>query len=133
VAQERRSRVRAPSVTLPFAGRTSLRGEQEALHRVVAQGRADLRGDGPTASLNDADRVARDILEERNFPRDSRQEASEGVGLTHPGVVEDFRETQRIHQEVFGSRESEWAGSGEGALGHPETPLGVRAPDTGVA
>jgi type II secretory pathway pseudopilin PulG len=61
--------------------------------------------DDPTASLNDADRVVRDILEERNFPTDSRQEASEGVGVTHPGVVEDFREAQRIHQEVSGSRD----------------------------
>jgi cytoskeletal protein RodZ len=61
--------------------------------------------DDPTASLNDADRVVSDILEERNFPTDSRQEASEGVGVTHPGVVEDFREAQRIHQEVSSSRD----------------------------
>jgi hypothetical protein len=40
-----------------------------------------------------------EILVERNFPTDSRREASEGVGVMHPGVVEDFREAQQIHQD----------------------------------
>lgn len=53
----------------------------------------------PAASLDEADRVIERILVERNFPVGSRQEAKEGVGVMHPGVVEDFREAQKIHQE----------------------------------
>jgi cell division protein FtsL len=60
--------------------------------------------DDPGSSLNEADRVVEEILVERNFPTDSRQEASEGVGAMHPGVVEDFREAQRIHQSATGSQ-----------------------------
>lgn len=56
--------------------------------------------DDPRASLDDADRVVAQILAERNFPADTRQEASEGIGVTYPGVVEDFREAQRIYQDA---------------------------------
>ena len=59
--------------------------------------------DDPWASLEEADRVVADILAERNFPTDSRQEASKGVGVMHPQVVEDFREAQRVHREATGS------------------------------
>lgn len=59
--------------------------------------------DDPWASLADADRVVADILAERNFPTDSRQEASKGVGVMHPQVVEDFREAQRVHRDATGS------------------------------
>ncbi len=55
--------------------------------------------DDPKASLDDADRVVAEMLAERNFPTDSRQEASEGIGAVHPGVVEDFREAQQVRQE----------------------------------
>ena len=41
--------------------------------------------DNPAASLDDADRVVAQILTERNFPTDSRQEASKGVGVMYPG------------------------------------------------
>ena len=59
--------------------------------------------DDPWASLEEADRVVADILAERNFPTDSRQEASRGVGVMHPQVVEDFREAQRVHRDATGS------------------------------
>jgi hypothetical protein len=59
--------------------------------------------DDPWASLEEADRVVTDILAERNFPTDSRQEASRGVGVMHPQVVEDFREAQRVHRDATGS------------------------------
>jgi FtsZ-interacting cell division protein ZipA len=60
--------------------------------------------DDPAASLDDADRVVAEILTERNFPADSRQEASEGVGVMYSGVVEDFREAQQIHQDATRSQ-----------------------------
>jgi hypothetical protein len=59
--------------------------------------------DDPWASLEEADRVVADILAERNFPTDSRQEASRGVGVMHPQVIEDFREAQRVHRDATGS------------------------------
>jgi FtsZ-interacting cell division protein ZipA len=59
--------------------------------------------DDPWASLEEADRVVADILAERNFPTDSRQEASKGVGAMHPQVVEDFREAQRVHRDATDS------------------------------
>jgi hypothetical protein len=59
--------------------------------------------DDPWASLEEADRVVADILAERNFPTDSWQEASKGVGAMHPQVVEDFREAQRVHRDATGS------------------------------
>jgi FtsZ-interacting cell division protein ZipA len=55
--------------------------------------------DDPKASLDDADRVVAEMLAERNFPTDSRQEANESIGAVHPGVVEDFREAQQVRQE----------------------------------
>ena len=61
--------------------------------------------DDPAASLDEADRVVGEILAERNFPTDSRQEASKGVGVMYPGVVEDFREAQRVHEEAVRSEE----------------------------
>jgi cell division protein FtsL len=60
--------------------------------------------DDPMGSLDAADRVVAEILVERNFPTDSRQEASEGVGVMHSEVVEDFREAQRVYQDATGSR-----------------------------
>jgi type II secretory pathway pseudopilin PulG len=61
--------------------------------------------DDPAASLGEADQVVEKILIERNFPMDSQQEASEGVGVMHPEVVEDFREAQRVHRNATGSQE----------------------------
>ncbi len=60
--------------------------------------------DNPAASLDNADRVVVEILTERNFPADSRQEASKGVGVMYSGVVEDFREAQQIHQDATRSQ-----------------------------
>ena len=60
--------------------------------------------DDPVSSLDNADRVVEEILVERNFPTDSLREASEGVGVMHPGVVEDFREAQRVHRDAVGAQ-----------------------------
>lgn len=60
--------------------------------------------DDPAAALDDADRVVTEILAERNFPADSRQEATKGVGVMYSGVVEHFREAQQIHQEATHSQ-----------------------------
>ncbi len=59
--------------------------------------------DDPEASLDNADRVVTEILIERNFPMDSQEEASKGVGVMYPGVVEDFREAQQTHRDATGS------------------------------
>ena len=56
--------------------------------------------DNPLLALDQADRVVTDILAERTFLTESRQEAAEAVGVTHSKVVEDFREAQRIHEET---------------------------------
>src|SRR5215203_7071651 len=77
----------------------SLRGYEERWQRVERT-----FVDDPNSSLDEADRVVEEILVERNFPAESRQEASEGVGVMHPGVVEDFREAQRVHRDAVGSQ-----------------------------
>ncbi len=59
--------------------------------------------DNPPEALDEADRVVGEILKERNFLTDSREEASKDVGVMHPQVVEDFREAQRIHAGATGS------------------------------
>lgn len=61
--------------------------------------------DNPLLALDQADRVVTDILAERNFPTESRQEAAEAVGVTHSEVVEDFRDAQRIHGDITRSGE----------------------------
>ena len=57
--------------------------------------------DDPEVSLENADRVVTEIMTERNFPMDSQQEVSKGVGIMYPEVVEDFREAQRVHQDAI--------------------------------
>lgn len=59
--------------------------------------------DEPRTALEEADGVVREILRERNFPTESRDEASRGLGVAHPGVVEDFREAQRVRGETMSS------------------------------
>lgn len=58
--------------------------------------------DEPAAALDGADRVVADILSERNFPTDSREEASKSLGVVHSDIVGEFREAQRVHQEATG-------------------------------
>ena len=58
----------------------------------------------PVASLDAADRVVTEILAERNFPTDSRQDASKGVGVLYPDVVENLREAQRTQAEATRSQ-----------------------------
>jgi hypothetical protein len=68
--------------------------------------------DNPPLALEQADRVVTDILSERNFPTESRQEATDAVGVTHPKVVEDFRDAQ--HKRVGVTDSGEEGGVEEG-------------------
>lgn len=95
--RERRERVEGDVRPL---SEESLRGYEERW-----QGVERTFVDDPAASLGEADQVVEEILIERNFPMDSRQEASEGVGVMYPEVVEDFREAQRVHRNATGSQE----------------------------
>src|SRR5215204_928550 len=88
--RERRERVEGEVRPL---SEESLRGYEERWQRVERT-----FVDDPNSSLDEADRVVEEILVERNFPTDSRQEATEGIGVMHPGVVEDFREAQRTYR-----------------------------------
>lgn len=56
--------------------------------------------DNPVLALDQANRVVTDILTERNFPTESRQEAADAIGVMHSKVVEDFRDAQRIHADT---------------------------------
>ena len=94
--RERRERVEGEVRPLPEESRRHYEEQWQRVERTFV--------DDPEASLDEADRVVEEILVERNFPTDSRQEASEGVGVMHPGAVEDFREAQRIHRDATGSQ-----------------------------
>jgi len=93
--RERRERVEGEVRPL---SEESLRGYEERWQRVERT-----FVDDPNSSLDEADRVVEEILVERNFPTTSRQEATEGIGVMHPGVVEDFREAQRTYRGATGS------------------------------
>ena len=94
--RERRERVESEIQPLSEESRRRYEGQWQQVERTFV--------DDPAASLDDADRVVAEILTERNFPTDSRQEASKGVGVMYPGVVEDFREAQQIHQDAIRSQ-----------------------------
>jgi predicted Holliday junction resolvase-like endonuclease len=93
--RERRDRVEGEVRPL---SEESLRGYEERWLRVERT-----FVDDPRFALDEADWVVEEILVERNFPTDSRQEASEGVGVMYPGVAEEFREAQRTHRDATGS------------------------------
>lgn len=59
--------------------------------------------DDPAGALDDADRLVAEILTERNFPTESREEATKSLGVMHSDLVEDFREAQRVHQDAVES------------------------------
>jgi type II secretory pathway pseudopilin PulG len=63
--------------------------------------------DDPSGALDGADRLVAEIMEERNFPTGSRDEASKSLGVMHSDVVEDFREAQRVHQGATRSSDKE--------------------------
>ena len=88
----RRQKVESRIRPLSEDGRRRYRDEWGMVERTFV--------DNPLLALDQADRVVTDILAERNFPTESRQEAAEAVGVTHSRVVEDFREAQRIHANV---------------------------------
>ncbi len=94
--RERRERVEGEVRPLPEESRRRYQERWQQVERTFV--------DDPETSLDEADRVVEEILIERNFPTDSRQEASEGVGVMHPGVVEDFREAQRVHRDATGAQ-----------------------------
>ena len=94
--RERREKVESEIQPLPDESRRRYEERWSLVERTFV--------DDPVSSLDNADRVVEEILVERNFPTDSRREASEGVGVMHPGVVEDFREAQRVHRDAVGSQ-----------------------------
>ena len=94
--RERRERVESEIQPLSEEGQRRYEEQWQQVERTFV--------DDPAASLDDADRVVAEILTERNFPTDSRREASEGVGVMYSGVVEDFREAQQIHQDATRSQ-----------------------------
>jgi hypothetical protein len=89
--RERRERIESETKTLSQESRERYDEQWRQVEQTFV--------DDPKASLDDADRVVAEMLAERNFPTDSRQEASEGIGAVHPGVVEDFKEAQQVRQE----------------------------------
>ena len=93
--RERRERVEDQTRPLSEESRRLYQERWERVERIFV--------DEPGASLDEADRVVEEILIERNFPTESRDEASEGVGVVHPEVLDDFREAQRTHQDAAGS------------------------------
>ena len=94
--RERREKVESEIQPLPDESRRRYEERWSLVERTFV--------DDPVSSLDNADRVVEEILVERNFPTDSRQEATEGIGVMHPGVVEDFREAQRVHRDAVGSQ-----------------------------
>jgi len=95
--RERRERVESEVQPLSDESRSRYQERWDEVERAFV--------DDPVASLRDADRVVRDILEERNFPTESGEEAAKGIGVMHSDVVEEFREAQRTHQEATGSQD----------------------------
>jgi type II secretory pathway pseudopilin PulG len=94
--RERREKVESEIQPLPEESQRRYDEQWQQVERTFV--------DDPVASLDDADRVVTEILTERNFPADSRQEASKEVGVMYSGVVEDFREAQQIHQDATRSQ-----------------------------
>ena len=90
--RERRTRVEDASK--PLSAESLQRYDEEWRIRVEQPFVND-----PASSLDEADRVIERVLVERNFPVSSREEADEGVSVMYPGVIEDFREAQKIHRE----------------------------------
>lgn len=95
----RREKVESRIRPLSEDGRRRYREEWERVERTFV--------DNPLLALDQADRVVTDILTERNFPTESRQEATQAVGVTYSKVVEDFRDAQRIHADATHSGEGE--------------------------
>jgi hypothetical protein len=59
--------------------------------------------DNPERSIEMADRIVSDILDERNFVSDvgqSDEETEESLAAMHPEIAEDYREARRIRADV---------------------------------
>lgn len=106
--RERREKVESEIQPLSEESRQKYAEEWEKVERTFV--------DDPSGALDGADRVVAEIMSERNFPTESREEASKGLGVMHSDLVEDFREAQRVHQEATGSSDGEGS-DGEGSNG----------------
>lgn len=93
--RERRERMESEIRPLPEESRRRYAEQWEEVERTFV--------DDPAGALDGADRVVAEIMAERNFPTESREEASKGLGVMHSDVVEDFRAAQRVHQDAVGS------------------------------
>ena len=59
--------------------------------------------DNPERSIEMADRIVSDILDERNFVSDagqSEEETEQGLAAMHPDIADDYREARRIRADV---------------------------------
>jgi hypothetical protein len=59
--------------------------------------------DNPERSIEMADRIVSDILDERNFVSDvgqSDEETEQSLAAMHPEIAEDYREARRIRADV---------------------------------
>lgn len=92
--RERREKVEQEIRSLPEESRERLDERWQNVEKTFV--------DDPERALDGADAVVADILKERNFPADSREEENRNVGVTYPGIVEDFREARRVHEEATG-------------------------------
>ncbi|MBA2442307.1 MAG: hypothetical protein H0V53_07885 [Rubrobacter sp.] len=97
--RERRERVEGEVQPLPDESRRRYAEEWESVEKTFV--------DDPAKALDEADRVVAEIMSERNFPTDSREEASKGLGVMHSDVAEDFRKAQEVHAEAAGSSDGE--------------------------
>lgn len=102
--RERRERMESEIRPLPEESRRRYAEQWEEVERTFV--------DDPAGALDGADRVVAEIMAERNFPTESREEASKGLGVMHSDVVEDFREAQRVHQDAVGSSNGGYSDSG---------------------
>jgi FtsZ-interacting cell division protein ZipA len=62
--------------------------------------------ENPGRSIELADRVVMEILEERNFvsdPSQSDEETERSLAVMHPDVADDYREARRIRADVVGT------------------------------
>ena len=116
--RERRERVEGDVRPL---SEESLRGYEERWQRVE-----QTFVDDPGSALDEADRVVGEILVERNFPTDSRQEASEGSVSCTQGLS---RSSGRPSEHTGTPPAPKGGGPGGDAPGDPEIPLGIRAPN----
>jgi len=93
--RERRSRVERRVEPLSEESRGRYEEQWEEVERVFV--------DNPQRSIELADRIVSDILDERNFISDAGQsdeETERGLAAMHPDIADDYREARRIRADV---------------------------------